>query len=269
MYTATASAPVKATTSITLTAGMLVIPVSLFTGTEETRVVRKEFYNGDPNVPIGRAVVRKDTEAIVHQSDVTRMAQASNGAWVVLTDDEIAASTSPKGIAEILSFIPIKDFGQYLPEKLYQARPKMEKGKVNVAAERAFGILLAGMKARKVGALVKLAMRGPARYAVLTSEGDLIMVLTADAVRQPVSQQVWIATSKAEVAMATSLIDAIGIDTPVLADDTAPVVQAYVDAKAGGKPTKVTPTAPVANDNLIAAFEASIEAAKAAKGKAA
>ena len=40
--------------------------------------------------------------------------------------------------------------------------------------------------------------------------------------------------------MATALIDAIGIDAPVVTDDTAPVVQAYVDAKAGGAPAKAT-----------------------------
>jgi non-homologous end joining protein Ku len=268
MYTSIAPAPVRATTKVTLSAGLLNIQLSVYTSTEETRVARKEFLNGDVNVPIGRAPIRKDTETVVHQSDVVRMAEASSGAWVALTDDEIASVTSPKGIAEIVSFVPVKEIDSYFPEKLYQVRPHREKGKVNVASERAFGMLLAGMRVRKVGALVKLAMRGPARYAILTSEGDLVMVLTADAVRQALTLDAGKFT-KAEVDMATSLIDAIGIDAPVITDDTAPVIQAYVDAKAGGKPAAAKPTIPVANDNLIAAFEASIAAAKAGKGKVA
>ena len=42
-------------------------------------------------------------------------------------------------------------------------------------------MLLAGMKARKVGALVQVAMRGPARYAILTSDADLFFIYPADA----------------------------------------------------------------------------------------
>jgi len=265
--TALAKAPSRATTSITLSAHMLNIPISLFTGTESTAVTRKEFFGGDSNIPVGRASVRKDTGEVIDTTDVVRMAEATNGTWVALDDDEIAACTSPRGVAEIPCFVPVKNFDQYLTENVYQARPKREKGKVNPAAEKAFGLLLAGMRARKVGALVKLAMRGPARYAILTSEGNLFLVKTADAVReaQPLDEPT---LTKAEVAMAGAFIDAIGIDTPVITDDTAPVVQAFVDAKAGGAATKPVP-AVAQTDNLMAALEASIAAAKAGKGKVA
>ena len=268
MFQALAAAPGKSHYTITLSAGMLNIPLGVATGTESTRVERKEFFQGDPNVPVGRAPIRKDTGEVIDNYDAIRMAQASNGNWVIVSDDEMAACTSERGVAEILGFVLIKDFGQYLTEKVDQVRPKREKGKPNPAAERAFGMLLAGMRVRKVGALIKVAMRGPARYAILTPEADLLYIYTADAVRQPMplAEQSF---SKAEVAMATSLIDTFGIDTPVLTDETAPVVQKYVDAKAGGAPTKAMPTAPAASDNLMAAFEASIQAAKARKGKVA
>lgn len=267
MYTSLAPSPTKATTSFTLATGMLNIPLSVYTSTEETRVSRKEFFNGDATIPVGRSPIRKDTGDIIHSTDVVRMAEATNGTWVALDDDEIAACTSPKGIAEIMTFVPVKEFGAYLTENLYQVRPKSEKGKENGAAVKALSLLFAGMRARKVGALVKVAMRGPARYAILTSEGDLLMILPADAVRQamPLTE---VKFTKPEIEMATALIDAIGIDTPTLTDDTAPVVQSYVDAKAGGAP-KAVAIPPAATDNLMAALEASIAAAKAGKGKAA
>lgn len=264
MTASLAPAPVRATTSITLAAGLLNIPLSVYTGTETTRVERKEFFQGDPNIPVGRAPIRKDTEAVIDQSDVVRMAQASNGTWVALTDDEIAASTSARGVAEIVAFVPAKDIGEYLTENMGQVRPKREKGKPNPAAERAFALLIAGMKARKVGALVKVAMRGPARFAILTTTGDFLYVYTADAIRQPQPLSEF-KFDKREVDLAGSLIEAIGIDTPVLTDDTAPVIQAFVDAKAGGAPAKATPTPSAAPDNLLAALEASIAAAKAGK----
>ena len=262
MY-AQAKAPNRAHTSITLSALMVSIPLSVYTSTESTRVARKEFFQGNPNVEVGRASIRKDTGEVIHATDVVRMAQATNGAFVALTDDEIAAATSPKGLAEVISFVPVKDIANYLTEGLYQVRPKREKGKVNQAIESAFSMLLAGMKARKVGALIKVAMRGPARYAILTSEGDLLLILPADGVRQSLDLDLP-AVSKAQVAMAASLIDAIGVGAPIVTDDTAPVVQAFVDAKAKGVPApKAVPVAPI--DNLMAAFEASIEAAKANK----
>ena len=100
------------------------------------------------------------------------------------------------------------------------------------------------MAKRKVCALVKVAMRGPARYALLTCDGDLILVHTADQVRER-TPMVTVSYSKAEVDMVAALIDAVGIDTPTITDDTAPAVQRFVDAKAGGieAPAKpVTPT---------------------------
>jgi non-homologous end joining protein Ku len=193
------------------------------------------------------------------------MALAENGNWVTLTDDEIAACTTARGVAEVITFVPIKDFGQYLSENVAQVRPKRDKGKPNPVSERAFAMLLAGMKARKVGALIKVAMRGPARYAILTPEADLIYVYPADGVRQPAALAE-VAVTKAEVAMATTLIDTFGIDTPVLTDDTAPAVQDFVNAKAAGMPAVSHPEmAPVTD--LMAAFQASIDAATAAKNK--
>ena len=184
MY-AKAPAPSRATLSVTLSAGMVNIPLQLFTATEETRVTRKEFLAGNPDIAVGRSPVRKDTGEVVETADVTRMAEASNGRWVVLTDEEIAdATTVAKGVAEVVSFVPVKDFDRYLTTGLYQARPKSEKGKVNPASARAFALLLAGMKARKVGALVKVALRGPARYALLDTEGNLFLIHNSDGVRE-------------------------------------------------------------------------------------
>jgi non-homologous end joining protein Ku len=264
--TALAAAPTRATTSLTLSFGMINIPVSVYTGTEETRVARKEFFFRDTSVEVGRAPIRKDTGEVIHPSDVLRMAQAESGAWVVLSDEEIAAATMPRGMAEFVSFVPVRKRDQYLTEGVKQVRPKREKGKPNYAAERAFGLLLTTMKSLKVLALVKLAMRGPARYGLLDSEGNLFLVYTADAVRQPV-EFAHSAYSEAELNMAKMLIETVGIGAPTITDDTAPAVQAFVNDKAVGVET---PEA-VVNDidpsaDLLASLAASIEAAKAGKG---
>lgn len=268
--TALATAPSRATTSLTLSFGVINIPVSVYTGTEETRVARKEFlFGSEATIEVGRSPIRKDNGEVIHQSDVVRMAQAENGAWVALSDEEIAQCTMPRGVAEFVSFVPNRQVGKYLVEDVKQIRPKREKGKPNYAAERAFGLLLTAMKEAKVVALVKLAMRGPARFGLLDSEGNLFLVYTADAVRKPI-EFAHSAYSEAELNLAKMLIETVGIGAPTITDDTAPAVQAFVNAKAVG----VEAPAPVVHDvdpsaNLLDSLMASIEAAKAGKGEVA
>jgi DNA end-binding protein Ku len=254
---------------VTLSAGLINIPLSVFTATETTAVTRKEFLNGDPNIPVGRAPIRKDTEAIVHTADVTRMVEADNGTWVTLTDDEVAGCVGAPGGCEVVSFVPVKDAGRYLTDGLYQVRPKVDK-RGGAAATAAFSLLLAGMAARKVHALVRITMRGTPRYGLLTVEGDLLMIATADNVREalPLPDH---KPSKAEVTMVCSLIDAIGIESPTVVDDASPKVRAFVNEKAGpGNVTAIKSAAPLsAPVDLTEMLTASIEAAKAAKKKVA
>src|SRR5215471_9171715 len=117
--------PNRASTSFTLSWGLLNIPVSAFAGTEEVRVARKEFTtNGDP---VGRAVTNKTTGDVIDRADVIKKAEASNGVWVELDDAEIAAATMERGSAVIESFVLAKNTPQYLTEGLYQVRAKRVK----------------------------------------------------------------------------------------------------------------------------------------------
>lgn len=270
MPTALAPMPARAHTSFTLAWGMVTIPLGVYTGTEATRISRKEFILGDKGqlVEVGRSPIRKDDGTVVESGDVGRYAQAFNGEWVLLTDDEIANCTSPRGLAELVAFVPVKNVGQYLAEGQGQVRPKASKGKTDAAAERAFALLTTVMAKQKVVALVKVAMRGPARYALLDSNGILTYIYTADAIREAAPVNSTFTFSKDELALATMLVEAVGVDTPVLTDDTAPVVQEFVNAKSSGKPATVVP-APDTTVDLMAALQASVAANKASKAKAA
>ena len=262
---ALAPAPNRATTSVTLSFGLVNIPLSLYTGTEATRVSRKEFlFGSEATIEVGRAAIRKDTGEVIDTTDVVRMAQADSGAWVALSDDEIAACTSPRGLAEIVSFVRVKDAGKYLVEDVKQVRPKREKGKANPAAERSFALLMTAMAKRKVMALVHVAMRGPARYALLSSDGDLFLVYTADAVRNRIDLPSASCT-EAELNVANMLIDAVGIEAPTLIDTTAPVVQAFVNDKAKGIEVPAVVHPEVGPVDLMQQMLDSIAAAKGSK----
>ena len=269
--TALAPAPNRATNSFTIAFGILNINVSAYTGTEETRVSRREFLldgNDPTDIAIGRSPIRKDTGEVVDNSAVVRMAEASNGAFVVLTDDEIADCGNPKGVADIVTFVPVKDFGSYSAVDQVQVRPHATKGKVDPAAEKAFGLLLATMKATKTVALIHVALRGPARYGLLDATGTLTYIRSADQVREARPLNTSIKFSEQELNLAKQLVEAVGIDTPVLTDDTAPAVQAFVDNKAKGVPAPVKSDAPAIPTDIMADLLASIDAKKAERGVA-
>jgi DNA end-binding protein Ku len=263
MTIALADQPQRAGNSFTLSWGMVSIPVSLYTGTEETRVSRKEFIDCDGTlVAVGRSPIRKDNGEVVDSDLVGRYAEASTGELVPLTDDEIAACTAAKGFGTIEAFVPAINIGQYSAVDQGQLRPKATKGKMDPGAAKAFRLLINAMAERGVVALIKVALRGPARFALLDTEGTFTWIRTADAVRQarPLPQAVF---SENELTMAALLIDAVGIDTPTLTDDTAPAVRDYVESKATGK-APVLPEAPdTSSQDLMQQLLASIEASKA------
>jgi len=266
-YTTLAPVPTRATTSFTLSWGLLNIPVSAYTAVEETRVKRAEFIEvGEALVSVGRAPIRKDTNEVIDQADVIRKAQAANGEWVTLTDDEIADCTvAQPGVGNIVCFVPRKNVAEYLPTGLYQVRPANLKGKPIPAAIKALSLLFDAMAKRKVVALIKVSLRGPARYGLLDSDGNLTLVATHDQIRGE-RPNVSVPHAPAEMEMALNLIDAVGTDHPVLTDDTAPVVQMFVDSKATGTAAPVAKPSPALSDDIMSVLSASI-AARKGKGK--
>lgn len=260
---AQAGAPSRSTGTITLSWGLIAIPLSYYSGTEETKVARKEFVNGSPERPAGRQTIDKVLGTAVAPDQIKKMAQATSGVWVELSDEEIATCTLPKGLAEIVSFLPNSRTTGYVPEGTYaQVRTPKVKGKSNPAQDKAFALLLKAMDEADVTALIKFSLRGPARYGILDTHGDLTVVRTSSEVREALPfPEVTIAP--AELNLASQLIEAVGIGVPNLVDDTAEAVQAFVDGKSGGA-TPAPLAAPVAmNDDILAMLGMSLAAAKA------
>jgi non-homologous end joining protein Ku len=263
----TAPAPTRANSSFMLSLGLVNIPLSILTGMEATKVARNEFVDGDTDRPIGRQPYDKVTGQAVDQSVIVRMAQATNGAYVILTDDEIAQATMPKGVADVVAFVPVKDVRTaYVTEKVDQVRARTSglKGAQIVAAERAFGLFLAGLKARKVVALIKVALRGPARFAAITPDGDLLMLHPVDAIRQPKELPAHQYSEK-ELGLMNQLIESYPQGTPMITDDTASAIQAYIDIKAtGAGPAPLAEPNLDGADDLFASLMASVDARKGA-----
>lgn len=271
---ATADVPVRSTASITVSFGLINIPLSVYTATVETRTVRKEFT--PEGHPVGRKLYNKETGADVEYADVVKMVE-HDGLLVPLTDDEIAEATGHEsGIAPIVGRVSLEALGaQFVTEKVYQLRPKSDK-KVKTATDRAFTLLTETLAATNEAAMVRVSIRGAvARWGAITPDGLLRIVHSADQVRKMLPMPE-VEVSATELDLARQLLGAIpAVDVSALRDDSSERVAEYVATKAsamvaGGEvaaPTKIVPmNTPV---DLLAQLLASTEAAKEAKSSAA
>jgi non-homologous end joining protein Ku len=268
--------PSRATTSISLTAGSMVFPLSIYTAVSELAVNRSERLGGDPAVSVGRVSIRKDTGAIVESTNVTRMAEAvagkAAGSWVVVSDADLIEVYGETGEAEVVSFVPVADAGRYVTDGLLQVRAKSDKrASAQAANESAFSLLLTGMGDRQVHALVRVVMRGGPRFGLLTADGDMLTIIPAEAVRAARPLVLADHDDKA-VKMMGQFIDAIGVGAGPVNDDTPDRVQSFIDSKAeasgvaaGASPTVTSQGgAPVMVD-VMAALQESITKTKASR----
>jgi len=264
-----APAPSRSTASVTLAWGLVNIPLSVYSATQPVKVARREYVKvGDDLHEVGRQPYDKVTgEAIT--GEVVKMAPATDGTLVELTDDELSELTAPNARCEVVSFIPVDAIGSvYLPDANYQVRPQRSKAKgtSEVATQQAFALLFTSMARRGVAALVRIALRGPAKYAAITPDGRMTTLHFAEGVRDTLPFPDVALPAGAE-AMADQLIDMIGVDLPSLDDTTGAAVQAFIDSKAGGTTPPPTVTEAQPAIDVMGALMASIDAAKAV-GKA-
>lgn len=241
--TSLAGEPSRSSGTITVSWGLMSIPLAVYSGSESVNVARNEYVDGLADHPAGRAIIDKTTGDIVTSDRIRKLAKATDGSLVELSDDEIAACTSPKGLAEIVSFVPPEGIWEYVPEDIAQVRPPSTKGKIDHGVSMAFSLLIQAMKERNVCALVKFSIRNAARFALITPDGYLIYVKTADQIRKAKALPVAPVDPK-YLDLAMQLIDQVGKGAPVLKNDTAEKIREYVDVKAttGAVSVPTTPT---------------------------
>lgn len=265
MTIAHAAAPSRSTATAVLSWGLVNIPISLYTATEETRVARSEYVEVEGAFhKVGRQQVDTVTGEAVTSSDIVKLATATDGTLVPLTDDEVASVTlASDGTAPIIALLPLAEVvANYRIEKYYQVRPKAEK-KGGQAHEQAFALLTAALAQRGQAAVIRISVRNSvARFAAMLPDGTLLVLHHTDAVRaaRPVPE---VKLSDRELDMACKLLDAIGNDVPEMRDENSARVQDYVDAKAIGETVAVAaptmlPTGGTSLEDLLAA---SLEAA--------
>jgi non-homologous end joining protein Ku len=264
-----APAPKRSTVVFTLNFGMVPVRMRLFAPTEDNKILEKHQYvtvDGEDH-EIGLKTV-PNPDPVPGEPELL----------IELGDDEIARVTAgtavDRGDVPIECFIPLDAIGTRYPVTAwYQARPALRQEKrksvPDPTADKAFVLLMSAMEEKGVACLVRLALRGPAKFAAITPDGRLYMLNYDSEVRE---EYPWpdVEVPEAHIQGAMNLIDGYGIDTPALPDETGEALTKYVINKAKtGETIEALPEPEDAPDkpepDYLALLEASVQVAKSAK----
>ena len=164
---AQAPEPSRSTGSVTVSFGLLSIPVSLYTATRSTRTVRHEHVVVDGQYhPVGRQSYDKVTGEPVDRAEVIKTVEVGD-VLVPVTDEAYANATGADALAgrlDLEATLPAADLPlRFVPEgTTYQVRPqKAKKAGAAAGGERALALLLAALDEAGVVAIGRTALRAP------------------------------------------------------------------------------------------------------------
>lgn len=270
---------------ITLSFGLVNIPINIFSGTvSDAGVKRNEFLpvtNDKGEVedhPVGRGQIDKVTGELLSEDQKAQVVKkiATEYGPVYVEDSEIETLfTLEPDTLKVKTFQPQHLFyqGHYVPEKQMFIEPTVtgsgKKKGYNAATLKLFRTLLEAMRADGVVAIGELTTRGVPKPVVLTPDGVLWQVWHTDSLREQ-RELPEADTVAAEVQMMGNLISAMkSTEVLDLSDERSALIQNFADEKAANgdfsKPVDTyTPAPAKESTDLLAMLAASVEAAKQA-----
>ena len=268
---------------VTLSFGLVNIPVTLYGGTVSAHGIERHEYtpaadgSGEEHL-VGRGKTAKVTGALltVDQSlNITKKIETEYGA-VFVEDSEIERLfTLEPDTLKITAFQPQHIFrqGNYVPKNLQFIEPSKAgtgaKKTYMAVAVRLLGTLFEAMREEGVVAVGELTTRGVPKPVVLTPTGELWQVFHTDAVREQ-RELPEFNTVEAEVTMMRQLVGTLKNDDVLdLSDERSALIQGFADQKAAagdfGAPdpdTYKTATPAEPQVDIMALLSASVEAAE-------
>jgi len=208
-------------------------------------------------------------DVYIERGDTVRGYEVAPNQYVVVTDDDLA-SVPLKTIRsiEIEQFVPVADSeATRFIKQAYYLEPEP-------VARKAFFLLKQTLAERGLRAIVKIVLRDREQLASLDPYASTILLSTLhwpDEIRSTADLALPeddIEIKPAEKAMASQLIDAMTgeFDASAYRDEYRQAVLDIIEAKAAGAEIAAPAPQPVAGvTDLMAALEASVAAAKAAR----
>jgi len=221
--------------SLSLTFGLVSIPVKLYSATESGSDVRFNMLAPDGS-RVKQQYVSEKTGEVVERSSMKKGYEFEKDRYVVFTSDELKAlEESASHVVEIVAFIPEKSVDPVYYDKAYYIAPDKRGGKP-------YSLLQQALAESGRCALAKWAFKGKTRIVqVRPSEDGLVFqqLLFADEVRSIKDLNIeHAAVSASELKLAMQIIDQGAeeqYDPAAYEDEEKKRILAAIDRKIEGK----------------------------------
>jgi DNA end-binding protein Ku len=258
--------------SLSLSFGLVSIPVKLYSATESAATVRMNMLAKDGSRLKQQYISEKD-QTVVERAEMVKGYEFEKDRFVIFQPDELKAlQESPSHTIDIVAFIPAAAVDPIFYDKAYFLAPDKRGAKP-------YNLLMEAMRQSGRCALAKWAWKAK-QYVVQVrpAEDGLVLqqLLYADEVRSMKELDIEkVTVSPAELKLAMQLIEQISEDTydpTMFEDEEKKRILAAIDEKIAGKHIvaveHVEPQAGAQVIDLVEALRASL-GARSAKAKAA
>jgi DNA end-binding protein Ku len=229
------SMPARSIASLSLSFGLVSIPVKLYSATESSSDVRFNMLAPDGS-RVKQQYISEATGAVVERSSMNKGYEFEKDRFVVFTSDELKAlEDSASHVVEILAFIPEKSVNPVYYDKAYYIAPDKRGGKP-------YSLLQQALAESGRCALAKWAFKGKTRIVQVRPEEDGLVfqqLLYADEVRSLKELNIeHVQVSDAELKLALQIIEQ-GVeenyDPAAYEDEEKKRILAAIDEKIEGK----------------------------------
>jgi DNA end-binding protein Ku len=221
--------------SLTLSFGLVSIPVKVYSATESSSTVRFNLLAKDGS-RLKQQYVSDKTGQVIERAEMVKGYEFEKDRFVLFTPDELKAlDEGARHTIDIVSFVPEKSVDPIYYDKAYFLAPDKRGGKP-------YALLMAAMRKSSRCALARWAWKGK-QYVVQVraAEDGLVLqqLLFADEVRSMKDLDIEkVDVSASELGLALQLIEQIAADAydpSEFADEEKQRVLAAIDEKIAGK----------------------------------
>jgi DNA end-binding protein Ku len=255
--------------SLTISFGLVAIPVKLFSATQSASQISFNLLHKACGSRLKQQYICAKEGVIVERDDMVKGYEFAKDQYVQFKPEEIKALEEVGTHAiEISEFVPMESIDPVYFDKTYYLSP--DKG-----AAKPYGLLSEAMKEAKLVAVGRWAVRGKAYIVALRPIGDVLTMQQlhfASDVRPSSEVEVPKAEVKpAEMKLARQLIDSQTsptFDPATYTDEVRARIQTEIDKKVQGQEISVTEVQPETGGkviDLMEALRASLEKTESAR----
>ena len=258
--------------SLTVSFGLVAIPVKLYTATQSANAISFNFLHKTCGSRLRQQYLCLKHGSVVEREDMVKGYEFAKDQYVTFTPEEIKAlEEAGTHSVDISEFVPVESVDPMYFDKTYYLAP--DKG-----AAKPYGLLTEALKQAKLCAIGRWASRGKGYVVLLRPVGDVLTLQQlhfASDVRTPADIEVPKPDVKpAELKLAQQLIQqqtSERFDPSAYTDEVRARIEAEIQKKVEGKEISVSEVAPAGEGkviDLMEALRASLEKAESARASA-